>query len=73
MHGNGLKTMKLISCLIFTECADGNGGGACCTSSHQCGIGEGDCDYDHDCAGNLKCGENNCDSGFPDDYDCCHN
>ena len=50
-----------------------------CTSSQQCGKGEGDCDTDADCAGNLKCGDgkngfdNNCDTslGFPSSYDCC--
>ena len=56
------------------KCADGNGGADCCTSSHQCGVGEGDCDSDADCKGNLKCGQDNCDTslGFPSDYDCCY-
>ena len=65
---------------IFTGCAnDGSGGPECCTSSDQCGEGEGDCDSDVDCAGNLKCGQGNgldgnCDTslGFHSDYDCCY-
>ena len=72
--------MKFISSLIFTGCADGSAGPNCCTSSNQCGEGEGDCDSDVDCAGNLKCGQgngldHNCDTslGFPSFYDCCYN
>ena len=66
-----------------TGCQDGfngNGGGNCCTSSNQCNEGEGDCDRDSDCFGDLKCGQgngfdNNCDSslGFPSTHDCCYN
>ena len=62
-----------------TGCNDGSGGPSCCTSYKQCGKGEGDCDSDADCAGNLKCGQgngldDNCDTslGFPSDYDCCY-
>ena len=46
-----------------------------------CGIGEGDCDSDDQCSGDLICGVNgdnsdNCGTGFSywtgtDDYDCC--
>ena len=61
------------------ECHNGNAGTSCCTSSHQCGEGEGDCDNDSHCFGDLKCGQgngydNNCDAnlGFPSDYDCCY-
>ena len=32
----------------------------CCSSTNQCDIGEGDCDNDNDCTGNLGCGDNNC-------------
>ena len=71
--------MKFISSLIFTGCADGSAGPNCCTSSNQCGEGEGDCDSDVDCAGNLKCGQgngldHNCNTslGFPSYYDCCY-
>ena len=58
---------------------NGNGGASCCTSSNQCGAGEGDCDSDDDCFGSLRCGQgsgldDNCDAslGFPADYDCCY-
>jgi hypothetical protein len=71
-----------ISPRTATGCHDrlnGNGGATCCTSSNQCGEGEGDCDRDTDCFGNLMCGErngfdNNCDTslGFPSDFDCCY-
>lgn len=27
---------------------------------HVCGLGDGDCDYDHQCEGQLVCGNNNC-------------
>ena len=47
---------------------------SCCTSTNQCGIGEGDCDVDSHCSENLKCGTDNCDTtlGFPSAYDCCY-
>lgn len=32
-----------------------NRGGNGCTTSHPCGIGQGDCDSDADCVGDLKC------------------
>ena len=67
------------NCYLEENCADGSGGPTCCTSSKQCEEGEGDCDSDVDCAGNLKCGQgngldDNCDTslGFPSDYDCCY-
>ena len=82
MHGKDLacsERMKFVSSLIFTGCADGSGGATCCTSSRPCGAGEGDCDKDADCAGNLKCGQgngldDNCDTslGFLWDDDCCY-
>ena len=34
-----------------------------------CGVAEGDCDDDSDCAGDLVCGDNNC--GWPGSDDCC--
>ena len=47
----------------------------CCTSFDPCGVGEGDCDSDTDCIGDLICGYNNCqslDSGWNYyDFDCC--
>ena len=45
-----------------------------CTSTNQCEVGEGDCDSDIDCKGNLVCGEDNCVGGtFESDDDCCDN
>lgn len=41
----------------------------CCTADKPCLKGEGDCDSDKHCAGNLKCGTNNCPWGDKDD--CC--
>ena len=48
---------------------------SCCTSSNPCGVDEGDCDKDSDCAGNLVCGTNNCKSSnsawSSSGFDCC--
>ena len=52
----------------------GRDGITCCTTSNKCEIGEGDCDSDADCTGNLVCGKDNCLSIFghsPSDFDCC--
>ena len=38
---------------------------SCCTASRPCNVGGGDCDQDSDCAGNLKCGSDNCQTDFP--------
>ena len=45
----------------------------CCTQQNPCAKGEGDCDLDHDCLGDLVCGEDNCHAelGFPWNADCC--
>ena len=46
----------------------------CCTSANPCTIGQGDCDSDSDCQGNLICGHNtstDCPSGAPGSFDCC--
>ena len=37
-------------------------------------MGEGDCDSDDECAGDLVCGLDNCiyfDSAWPNSFDCC--
>ena len=48
------------------------GGDSCCTETNQCSIGEGDCDKDIDCKGDLVCGEDNCDGiDFDGTDDCC--
>ena len=43
---------------------------SCCSSTYPCNLGEGHCDSDDECAGNLVCGQDNCGAG---DYnmDCC--
>ena len=73
-----LKWQKIIQAYIL-DCSNGSGGLSCCTSSNQCGEGEGDCDSDAECSGSLKCGQgnglnDNCDKslGFPANYDCCY-
>jgi hypothetical protein len=46
----------------------------CCSTEEPCGLGEGDCDVDEECIGNLVCGTNNCrqdGSGFTRQADCC--
>ena len=43
----------------------------CSTKEEKCSVGQGDCDFDHECQSGLVCGEDNCDSGFPGTYDCC--
>ena len=46
---------------------------SCCTTEKPCGIGEGDCDKDYDCAGHLICGKNNCGYKFTNKKaDCCY-
>ena len=47
--------------------------GSYCTN---CNLGEGDCDKDSQCAGNLVCGSDNCGctagrNGWRDSADCC--
>lgn len=49
---------------------------SCCAEGGDCGMGEGDCDNDGECRGNLVCGNNNCrdmnpGEGYPADADCC--
>ena len=46
--------------------------GDCCSVDYPCAVGEGDCDTDAQCVGDLKCGSNNCGALFPNpDVDCC--
>ena len=54
-----------------TRCTAINWDYSCCTSANPCAIGQGDCDTDDQCYGDLKCGSNNC-IGFGDSgADCC--
>ena len=42
--------------------------------NRKCGLGEGDCDDDAECEGDLVCGDNNCNPTLDDFYvgsDCC--
>ena len=45
----------------------------CCSEDNPCKEGEGDCDINRDCFGDLVCGSNNCDPNrFSQDWmDCC--
>ena len=48
--------------------------GKCCTASRPCVEGEGDCENDQECSGELVCGNNNCQqfsSIFHAKDDCC--
>ena len=48
--------------------------GICCSPETPCMLGEGDCENDSDCNGNLVCGNNNCKqfgSIFHEKDDCC--
>merc|ERR1719494_1812379 len=51
------------------------GGDSCCTAANPCGLGEGDCDRDDHCTGDLTCGIDNCDRksmpSFDSTDDCC--
>ena len=52
----------------------GRNGSECCTISNLCEIGEGHCDSDSECTGNLVCGTANCLPIFrhsPPDFNCC--
>ena len=48
---------------VVTDCNPVNNDWGCCTSSNPCGLGEGDCDNDDQCAGDLVCGTDNCAAG----------
>ena len=51
-------------------CNPENDDPSCCTSTIPCNLGEGGCDSDDECAGNLVCGTDNCAAG--NSYlDCC--
>ena len=45
----------------------------CCTKERPCEVGGGDCYKDETCAGDLVCGEKNCQDFHPlaDSYDDC--
>jgi len=78
-----LITLLLGVLLIFPGQGQGQGysgqgcygDDSCCDSRPDgCPEGEGDCDMDSHCAGELVCGEDNCNgSGFDSTDDCCKN
>ena len=43
-----------------------------CTVRAPCERMQGDCDHDDECAGELRCGSNNCPRWMDTDNDCCH-
>ena len=44
----------------------------CCSVSSPCKEGQGDCDTDEECRGDLVCGRNNCGNKFDwKSADCC--
>ena len=49
--------------------------GSCCNRINPCILNHGDCDSDADCAGDLVCGNNNCeplwDTPTDPGNDCC--
>ena len=53
----------------WSSCCSNPDTWACCTSSNQCGVGEGDCDVDNDCLGDLLCGSDNCRTAFGGNFD----
>ena len=44
-------------CAVGFDCC---GDDDCCTADNQCIVGEGDCDNNADCLGDLVCGADNC-------------
>ena len=43
----------------------------CCSVTNPCGVGEGDCDINRECIGDLVCGTDNCGPEFESNADCC--
>merc|ERR1712112_675107 len=55
-------------------CSPGDGNWDCCSESHKCSEGGGDCDYDSHCLDGLHCGDDNCihfNSDSDPTMDCC--
>ena len=60
--------------LFNSECPVQNGPvyWTCCTTDNPCKEGEGDCDYNYECVGDLVCGTDNCiGAEHPSTGDCC--
>ena len=63
-----------VICIVCVGDVVCNGGDSCCSVSSPCKEGEGDCDSNLHCEGDLLCGANNCDinnPGFDTTDDCC--
>ena len=58
--------------VLGERCNPANSDWTCCTATNKCDVGQGDCDSDSDCSGNLVCGYNNCPAGHSS-MDCCRN
>ena len=44
----------------------------CCSVDNPCGLGQGDCDKDDECSGDLVCGRDNCGMEYKSaTADCC--
>ena len=59
---------------FISDCVPSKDDSGCCTDSYPCSMGEGDCDSDSECYGNLICGTDNCqnfDSAYSSTHDCC--
>ena len=57
-------TKGYYSCNVENSCCGEDVDGSCCTSDNPCNLGEGDCDTDEHCIGDLVCGTNNCDTSL---------
>merc|ERR1711915_130181 len=51
---------RFADCCYKPTCDGSTSARSCCTRNRPCSVGEGDCDRDSDCEGELKCGSNNC-------------
>ena len=69
--------IKIFCYVTFFNTGECNGGmfselTNCCNLDNPCNIGQGDCDTDNDCLGNLVCGKQNCGTTFFwNSTDCC--
>ena len=66
--------IKYFHFTISAKCEPAKGDASCCTYSVPCNEGEGDCDADSQCTGDLVCGVDNCQMWNPNAlyyFDCC--
>ena len=64
---NDVNSLDVTKINILSPFCDGtipDGDWQCCTLSHPCTEGKGDCDRDEDCMPGLSCGSNNCKEAF---------